>query len=203
MSIHLFPELQSLASLQLKKVEQWHESIPSVEGQDLESLIVRQHLENFTLWHHEDDARNPSATDSTIAQVKRAIDACNQRRNDLIEQIDIFLLQSLAEKGVLLDMSTPMNSETPGSMIDRSSIMSLKIYHMGEEANRESASIQHRDKAAKKVVVLQQQISDLGTCLLELLQAVQAGARHFKTYRQFKMYNDPTLNPKIYANQSS
>ena len=39
-----------------------------------------------------------------------------------------------------------MNSETPGSMIDRLSINAHKIYHMGEEIQREDVTEGHRNK---------------------------------------------------------
>jgi hypothetical protein len=34
-------------------------------------------------------------------------------------------------------------------------------------------------------------------CLDALLQDVHAGQAYFKVYRQFKMYNDPALNPYL------
>jgi SAM-dependent methyltransferase len=47
--------------------------------------------------------------------------------------------------------------------------------------------------------VLQEQRSDLASCLAELMRDVRDGRARFKRYRQFKMYNDPRLNPVLAA----
>ena len=54
-----------------------------------ETLVLQQHAANFDLWHREDAARDPMAADTAIAAVKRSIDKLNQRRNDLVERIDL------------------------------------------------------------------------------------------------------------------
>ena len=95
--------------------------------------------------------------------------------------------------------SSPLHSETPGMMIDRLSIMSLKVYHMKIEATRETANAEHRRKCAEKLARIELQSADLKQCLHELIGQLQAGTRHFKIYRQMKMYNDASLNPQIYA----
>ena len=61
------------------------------------TLIVRQHRANFDLWHIEDEARAPDATDTELAAVKRRVDKTNQLRNDLVEELDGALLKWLAE----------------------------------------------------------------------------------------------------------
>jgi hypothetical protein len=185
--------------LQLTRVNNWHEVQPQADGKGILSLIEHQHLQNFLLWHEEDKARDPGADDASIATVKRKIDKLNQRRNDLIEQIDEIILAKLEQNGITPVIGSPLNSETAGSMIDRCSIMALKIYHMKEEANRGDASEEHRAKAREKTERLEVQRSDLLGCLGTLLDEMAAGKRHFRLYRQFKMYNDPSLNPAVYG----
>ena len=164
---------------------------------DLPSLIRAQHRANFDLWHEEDKARDPAATDREIAQVKRAIDRLNQRRNDLVEQVDT---QLLAELQPYLDAhpQAPLHSETPGLMIDRLSILALKIFHTREEAQRASATEQHRQRNRDRLALLEEQRTDLAHALDALFADIAGGRRRFKLYRQMKMYNDPELNPAVY-----
>ena len=164
---------------------------------DLLHLVGRQHRANFDLWHTEDEARRPGATDAEITDVKRRIDTTNQRRNDLVEQIDNFLLHELS-RHKLPTPNTPLNSETPGLMIDRLSILSLKIFHTREESERKDAPPGHAERNVARLVVLREQRSDLADCLDALWRETLAGTRRFKLYRQMKMYNDPDLNPAIY-----
>jgi hypothetical protein len=48
-------------------------------------------------------------------------------------------------------------------------------------------------------VRLIEQRNDLASCLDRLLDGCRKGEAHFSVYRQFKMYNDPTLNPFLYG----
>jgi hypothetical protein len=163
-------------------------------------LVVGQHLANFELWHTEDAARTPDATDADLARVKRRIDETNQRRNDLSEQIDRALLEFLADKE-LPNPSATMNSESPGLMIDRLSILALKIFHTREEMERPDAPAGHAERNQERLAVLAEQRGDLAQCLDRLWEETLAGTRRFKLYRQLKMYNDPALNPAVYGNE--
>ena len=192
---------EKLLKQQLKEVELWHNVLPQSvfsEPTDFHALVSIQHQVNFELWHQEDMARDPDVSDSIIASVKRAIDVLNQRRNDLIEQMDQFLLNILRVENVKNDADTEMNSETPGSMIDRLSINALKIYHMDEEVQRKEITAEHRNKCAGKLSVLQEQREDLEQCLSKLLADLSSGEKRLKVYRQMKMYNDESLNPVLY-----
>lgn len=180
---------------------EWYREKPAqVEpGPDLDSLVRAQHFCNFSLWNHEDEARRRDVADSYIADTKRAIDRWNQRRNDFIERIDVHLLQQLETVDV---SAARLNSETAGSMVDRCSILSLKLHHMAINAARKDDPAVAAE-CAQKLVVLREQRSDLARCLGELLADFQAGRRRFKLYRQFKAYNDPRLNPALYGRQRS
>ena len=171
----------------------WHTS-----ATDVTALPLQLHRANFDLWHLEDQARDPHATDSIIAEVKRGIDRTNQRRNDLVEQFDASLLQALLPRN-LPQPDAPLHSETPGMIVDRLSILSLKRFHMREEAQRNDASIQHRERNAARLEILNRQSDALAGCLAQVWAEVCSGTRRFAVYHQMKMYNDPTLNPVLYA----
>jgi len=168
-------------------------SLPSPKiSSPFAQLILDQHKANYDLWHREDAARDPDASDHTIVNVKHDIDRLNQRRNDLAEQIDLTLLQLAPEHP-----SAPLNSESPGLIIDRLSILALKIFHTAEQLHRSTPEHQQRNQS--RLLVLNEQRNDLSTCLDALWSDVLAGRRRFKLYRQLKMYNDPTLNPVLYS----
>jgi hypothetical protein len=158
-----------------------------------ERLVLEQHRANFDLWHQEDEARNLKASDATIAQVKHTIDSLNQRRNDLVEQLDLDLLSAVEQVS-----AAPLNSETPGLLIDRLSILALKLFHTTEETQRPGATEAHKLRNRERLRILREQRDDLTGCLGELWREVGQGTRRFKLYRQMKMYNDPSLNPVLY-----
>jgi hypothetical protein len=161
-------------------------------------LVARQHRANFDLWHIEDEARSPGASDAEIAAVKRRIDHTNQLRNDLAEELDRKLLEWLEARG-LPRAGAVLNSESPGLIIDRLSILALKIYHTHEETERRDAPEGHAARNLARLQVLKEQRADLADCLDALWRDTVSGARCFKLYRQMKMYNDPALNPAIYG----
>ena len=190
-----------LLEQQLNEVVQWHVKAPEpdyVEESDFPNLVSMQHYFNFELWHQEDMARDPDAPDSKIAAVKRAIDVLNQRRNDMIEQMDQYLLDALQSKNIKYTADAEMNSETPGSIIDGLSINALKIYHMDEEIQRLDVTDEHRKKCSGKLSVLQDQRNDLKKSLEKLLADLSNGKKQLKVYQQLKMYNDENLNPVLY-----
>lgn len=191
-------DARQLARLQTLWTEQWHflgGTAHPLPLAGLEDLVSQEHHANFALWHEEDKARDPLATDSDIAGVKRAIDRLNQQRNDRVEQMDAWLLQHLPQPAG----STPLHSETPGMMLDRLSILDLKVFHTYEESERRDATPEHRERNSGRLFILREQRSDLTDALDSLLRAAAAGEKTFKLYRQMKMYNDPELNPQVYG----
>jgi len=164
---------------------------------DFDAAIEGLHRANFELWHQEDQARDVHSGDAAIATAKRAIDAINQRRNDQIERCDELLLRELSAKK-LPNSQAELHSETPGMMLDRLSIMSLKVYHTREETERIPSPPGHRERNLRRLAILEQQRGDLASCLDRLWQRVLDGELRFQIYRQLKMYNDPDLNPVLY-----
>ena len=165
-------------------------------SESLLKFVEANHFFNTKLWNEEDLARRQNVSDSEITKNKRAIDKFNQSRNDCIEQIDSFILERLPN---ITSKNAKQNSETLGAMIDRLSILSLKIFHMGIQTRRENVSEVHIQTCSKKLEILKNQRNDLCVCFDELLYDFSQGLRYFKQYKQFKMYNDPNLNPQLYA----
>lgn len=173
----------------------WAKHGPARFAEGLWQYLELNHRYNNLLWDEEDLARRKDVADSEIAANKRAIDGFNQKRNDAIERMDEVILS-------VLPPATPgsrLNSETAGSMIDRISILALKIFHMGLQTQRTDASAEHIATCQAKLARLREQRGDLAACLEQLLADCAAGRAHYKVYRQFKMYNDATLNPYLYG----
>ncbi|HVZ63024.1 MAG TPA: DUF4254 domain-containing protein [Lacunisphaera sp.] len=185
-----------IAARQTELTARWHEVAPAAAGGGFFRLLEENHLRNFALWHEEDVARRDDLGFEAVYKAKRNIDRFNQERNNFAEEMDKAIVAALrpAESGC------PRNSETPGMMIDRLSILALKEYHMHEETLRADASAEHKQKCAEKLARIRRQRADLTGCLADLFADVAAGRRTFSVYYQFKMYNDPALNPQLYRN---
>ncbi|HTN75108.1 MAG TPA: DUF4254 domain-containing protein [Pirellulaceae bacterium] len=192
-------DVSSLTQLQQVMVVRWHAQPVDNPCEGLLSLVCQQHGFNFLLWHEEDIARSPEVGDEKIAQVKRAIDRYNQLRNDGIEKLDDWITADLEKRGVTPIENARLNTETPGSTIDRLSILSLRIFHLEEQTERRDATVEHLQSVRQKLAVCRLQHADLSQSLRELLDDIYAGRKRQRTYRALKMYNDPALNPYLYS----
>jgi hypothetical protein len=167
------------------------------DKQSFEHLLYRKCWIDTVQWHYEDIIRLPDIDPNEAIVLKRRIDASNQDRTDMVEYIDGYFLNKY--KDVTVKEGAKINTETPAWAIDRLSILALKIYHMHEEATRESASDEHRAKCQEKLNVLLEQRVDLSTAIDELLADIESGEKYMKIYKQMKMYNDEDTNPMLYA----
>jgi uncharacterized protein DUF4254 len=189
--------LPAAQALKSADIVAFHDQGARSPGAGLWQAIEANHVHNRMLWEQEDLARRRNVPDSDIAANKRAIDAHNQSRNDAIERIDEMLLQSLS--AVKPKPDARLNSETAGAMVDRLSILALKIKAMREQTQRKDVDREHIEACSAKLARLVEQRADLAGCLDRLLAECARGEGYFKVYRQFKMYNDPKLNPAIYG----
>jgi len=165
----------------------------------LEHLLYRKCWIDTVQWHYEDIIRIPDIEPVQALVIKRKIDASNQDRTDMVEFIDSYFLKKYKNVSVLPDAS--FNTESPAWAIDRLSILALKIYHMQEEANRESANEAHRNSCQTKLDILLQQREDLSSAIDDLLNNLSEGKKYMKVYKQMKMYNDDDLNPMLYKKE--
>jgi hypothetical protein len=191
-------QVHQILQLHDDTVSRWHGKPIDNPYEGFQFVVCRQHSYNFLLWHEEDAARSPDASDAETAQVKRTIDKYNQLRNDWIEKIDDWVTGYLVEERIAPSTDAGQNTETIGAAIDRLSILALRIYHLAEQCARRDVDDQHRTQVGQKLSICQEQRSDLAVSLAELIDAVCGGRKRHKTYRQLKMYNDPALNPYLY-----
>lgn len=150
-------------------------------------------------WHLEDIIRDPHIDPVDALSLKRRIDHSNQDRTDLVENIDSYFRQVYQDVKPLPDAR--LNTESPAWAVDRLSILSLKIWHMQEQVDRQDADAGHVAKCKAKLEVLKEQQEDLSTSIDQLLEDIEAGRKYMKVYRQMKMYNDPSTNPIFYKNK--
>ena len=167
---------------------------------ELKSIEYYLYLKNWidaVQWHFEDIIRDPQIDPVEALKLKRRIDKSNQDRTDLVELIDSYFLDKYKEVLALPDAT--INTESPAWAIDRLSILALKIYHMQQEVERTDTTKEHHDQCQVKLAILLEQKKDLSTAIDQLLADIEAGRKYMKVYKQMKMYNDPALNPVLYA----
>lgn len=188
----------AIVSLQDASIQLWKEAGITLTQQALLALIEQNHAYNFQLWLAEDRARRDDKGFEFVYHAKREIDGYNQNRNNMMEKIDTTLFAELVPS---TDPECPVHSETPGMIIDRLSIIALKIYHMHLQVLRIEVDNNHRQTCQQKYQVLLAQREQLKLCLQLFLEEIFLKKRTFKLYHQFKMYNDPTLNPELYQKE--
>lgn len=184
--------------------EKYHETdhidaiVPNpYEDGTIEHTLFAKNVIDAIQWHMEDIIRDPEIDPVAALTLKRRIDASNQDRTDMVEQLDSYFRDKYAAVKVL--PNAVINTESPAWALDRLSILALKIYHMEAEVARTDATDAHRAKCAAKLSVLREQLSDLTTAINQLLADIEAGRKYMKVYRQMKMYNDPDSNPVLYG----
>lgn len=195
----VLPPIETIVALYDAYTHAWHTTDAVEYHIAFVELACKLHRQNFLLWHEEDKARAPDASDTRLATVKRGIDKLNQRRNDLIEQLDVAVQATLSAAATQSAEHADWNTETPGAALDRLSILTLKLYHMLEQTTRCDVDDVHRSMCCGKSDILCEQRNDLVVALQQLIDALVAGRRRMKLYKQFKMYNDAALNPQMYG----
>ncbi|HSU27631.1 MAG TPA: DUF4254 domain-containing protein [Chitinophagaceae bacterium] len=169
--------------------------------QDVKHLFYQKNWIDNLQWHLEDIVRDPNIEPVKALGIKRRIDRLNQERTDTVEQIDQYFL--LQYNNVTALPTATLNTESPAWAIDRLSILALKIFHMKAETERKGASSEHRLTCHQKLAVLLEQQKDLSLAIDRLIDDIAAGKVKMKVYKQMKMYNDPSLNPVLYQQQTS
>ena len=168
---------------------------------DFNWLLYAKNWIDTVQWHLEDIIRVPTIDPVEALKIKRRIDKSNQDRTDMVEKLDDYFLTQF--KNVKYLPGVRINSETPAWLLDRMSILMLKIFHMKEQTERKDADAQHIRSTNAKLAVLMEQKADMQSAYDELIDDIANGRRRFKVYRQMKMYNDDSLNPVLYQKKGN
>lgn len=167
---------------------------------ELKTIEYYLYLKNWidaVQWHFEDIIRDPQIEPNAALTLKRRIDKSNQDRTDLVELIDSYFLDKYKDVKPMAEAT--INTESPAWAIDRLSILALKIYHMQKEVERTDTTPEHHAQCKAKLDILLEQKKDLSSAIDQLLADIESGKKYMKVYKQMKMYNDPALNPVLYA----
>jgi len=167
----------------------------------IEHLMYLKNWVDTVQWHYEDIIRDPNINPVSGMELKRKIDKSNQHRTDLVEQIDDYYIELF--KDVKTRENALINTESPAWVVDRLSILCLKIYHMQEQVDRKDANEKHLLQCQQKLAILKEQEADLSASFNQLLNDFEKGVKKIKVYRQMKMYNDEALNPVLYKKKEN
>ena len=194
------PDSDKIIDVMRQSVVDWHRNEspsenPYTEG-SFEFTIYKKNQIDTIQWHVEDEIRRPDLPDAELVRYKRKIDSLNQERTDIVEILDDLFFNLY--KDTPRSKDARMNSETPAWLLDRMSILELKIYHMDEQTKRDDVDESHKKTCASKLEILLDQRKDLQKCFAELVDDLSKGLKFMKVYRQMKMYNDKKLNPSLY-----
>lgn len=198
--MNILNHVNDITTLQRECIIEWKKDGIQLNHNDFLRLVEENHAFNYQLWHAEDRARRDDLGHEMVYHAKREIDHYNQQRNNRMESMDEWLFTQLQPAS---HTHCPVHSETPGMMVDRLSIMALKAYHMALQVNRDDVNEAHRQTCLGKCLVIEAQQKQLSDCLEQLLNDVQNKTRTFRVYHQFKMYNDPDLNPELYRQKQN
>lgn len=188
-------DAKEIIQLQKDCIIRWKETGVEVSAKNFYQLVEENHSFNYQLWMAEDKARRDDKGFEYVYHAKRSIDGFNQQRNNRMEMMDEWLFYHLKPSQAA---DCPVHSETPGMIIDRLSILALKAYHMKLQTERKEVNEAHRESCQEKLSVILKQLDQLANCLNQLLNDIANQKRSFRVYHQFKMYNDPSLNPELY-----
>src|SRR3990167_6140245 len=165
----------------------------SMYDNEVERLVYLIIKANKTLWELEDSARLSELGDKHVAEAKKNIDIHNQQRNDLIREIDTVLAR-------LLDVSrgpeSSFYSESPGMIIDRLSIIFIKL----AVVQKIISLIREDDlkmEYLEKEKMLEGQIESIGNFLDLYIERLLKKGVFFEIQRPVKIYNDTWVRKYI------
>ena len=162
-------------------LDQLIDQIPSKDRDRIRQSVRRLHEVNGELWAAEDQVRG--AADAEAVTLKRSIDQLNRERNGLIDRIDEAFTHLSTRHFVR--PSTPIHTETLGSVIDRYSVVTLR-----ERRAEELTETAGHEVAADRLPQIRDQRAELARSIADLATDLSAGARRLPDGRKFKLYGN-------------
>lgn len=155
------------------------------------------HVANCNVWHNEDPCRDYAGNAAVIPQHKQSIDIANQQRNDFVEKCDSEFLKNIDIENKSHTYRSPVNynawvaTEGVGSLLDRLSVNSLKLYHTTKIADvKKDASL----NLPLKINRLLNQNMLLARNIDDLIFSMFEGMATFIPFQQHKLYNSKETN---------
>lgn len=160
---------------------------------DVQKLVYFLIKINKTLWDLEDSVRLSELGDSHVADAKKKIDTNNQQRNDLTREIDVLLYKlfdvSRAGKGSFY-------SESPGMIIDRLSIIFIKLSVVQQLVSL-IEEVDLKSEYLGKEKILLSQIESIGNFLDLYVERLIKKEVFFEIQQAVKIYNDKRVKKYI------
>ncbi|MDX3846942.1 MULTISPECIES: DUF4254 domain-containing protein [Streptomyces] len=152
-------------------------ALPEKDRRRLDDAVTRLHTVNGRLWDAEDLVRGAGLGAGHVADCKREIDQLNAERNQLAERADE-ILGTLAGPD---RPDVPLHTETLASVVDRLSVLTLRIWHSERVAERDELT-------RRRIPALHRQLEELCSALDSLVRAVLAGRRRLPSPARYKLY---------------
>jgi hypothetical protein len=177
----MIPSGSSIFDVQVDWVGDWAGKLPLRPWVDVPfgEAVRDLQLANIELWTLEDRCRAAQG-DLEMGRLKREVDGHKLRRVQLVNQIDGLLV---AREGLPTAVPAPdplWNSETPGALIDRLSILALKLHH-GSQLDG--------DAVGEMLEGVSRHAGFLCARLDHLLRGLDQGELRFYPSRHVRIYN--------------
>ncbi len=143
----------------------------------LVQALDRLHAANSALWEAEAKVRTRTLPDAEVVALKRAIDRHNLERHAAVAAVDRAADADFPEQRADDDPRAIVGSESIGQMLDRASILHLKIEAMSGEG--------HAARAAD----MQRRLTRLARCVRERVEALSRGETTAQAFDEGKTYS--------------
>jgi hypothetical protein len=153
--------------------------------------LLALHENNIEQWNREDTVRRDVSDDRAVAAAKRDIDLLNTKRHELVEAIDVAFAACFEQVA-----SAPPTTESPAMVLDRLSVLVIRIASTARVANSEAPD---REVYAHRLPRLHEQLARLQEALNAMFDDVRAGRKRFVPYESLKLYRAGSVRPSSHG----